>query len=380
LVGEDTQPPPPPHQTRLINRESVREPDRAAKGPTPMLMLFTCEHCGTRIRVDARSQGKRGRCSNCGQVMRIPHIESPAQPHAPAHAHAHAPAPPHATEPAPASEAPFRLSPPEPRPEVFREPPVLVDPAHLHPHIDDEPPSQFELLEEDADPETALPVSPEIQRGLRELAEFQKDQRPYALADTPAKRFFLRWGGESGPAGWLYTKWRAGISHVLRLLRWVDDWAYLISVPFIILAVFGIAIENRGLVHAGAVGVFLANYGRFWADLLAIFVRPFKEGPLHGLAFLFPPYGIYYLATRWDQFQPTFRRLVTSCIPIVLVVLAYAYLPSVNPAVKDVHGVRARLRSGTEELGHEIREDVKRLESKLPSLGRPKTRPAPPAP
>ena len=32
-----------------------------------MLMLFTCEHCGKRIKVDARMQGRQGRCSNCGQ-------------------------------------------------------------------------------------------------------------------------------------------------------------------------------------------------------------------------------------------------------------------------------------------------------------------------
>ena len=312
-----------------------------------MFLVFACEHCGKRIRVDARSQGRRGRCGNCGQVMRIPHVEAPAH------------------TPATAAEAPFRLSPPEPPPEVSRPPPVLEDPAHHERPVDDEEPSRFDLIEEDDDTATAIPASPEIQRGLRELAEFQKDQRPYALADTPGSRSFFGWRGESGPAGWLYAKWRAGVSSILRLLRWVDDWAYLISVPFIVLMIFAVAIASRGLVHLGAVVVVLANYGRFWADVLAVFVRPFKEGPLHGLAFLFPPYGVYYLVTRWDKFQPTFRRILTSCIPIVLVVLAYAFLPGANPAVKDVHGVRARLRSGVEELREEIRDDVREIEGKL---------------
>jgi hypothetical protein len=290
--------------------------------------------------------------------MRIPRVEAPDRGPTTAPARA----------PAPGAEAPFRLSPPEAPPEIFRPPPMLEDPEHPEHHMYDEEPSRFDLIEEDDVSEAAVPAPPEIERGLRELAEFQKDRSPYALADTQTRRSFFGWRAESGPAGWLHAKWRAGVGAVLRLLRWVDDWAYLISVPFLILMIFAIAVANRSLVHLGAVVVVLANYGRFWADVLAVFVRPFKEGPLHGLAFLFPPYGIYYLATRWDKFQPTFRRMVTSCIPIVLVVLAYAFLPVVNPAVQDVHGVRARLRSGVQELRQEIRDDVKELESKLPSL------------
>ncbi len=136
---------------------------------------------------------------------------------------------------------------------------------------------------------------------------------------------------------------------------------------------FAIAIENRGLVHTGAVVVVLANYGRFWTDLLAILVRPFKEGPVHGLAFLFPPYGIYYLWTRWGTFKPTFRRLLTSCLPIVLVVLAYAYLPFINPAAQEAKSFPEKIRSGGRELVNEIRrdvneirEDVRKLKKKTP--------------
>ncbi len=136
--------------------------------------------------------------------------------------------------------------------------------------------------------------------------------------------------------------------------------------------IFAIAVANRSLVHLGAVVVVLANYGRFWADLLAVFVRPFKEGPLHGLAFLFPPDGIYYLATRWDRFQPTFRRMITSCIPIVLVVLAYAFSPVVNPSVKDVQGVGGRFGSGVEERRQEIRDDVRGIEGKFEATRKPR--------
>ena len=66
---------------------------------------------------------------------------------------------------------------------------------------------------------------------------------------------------------------------MLKVFRWVDTWAYLISIPFLILMILGIVAENRPFIHTGAVVVVLANYGRFWADLLAFFIRPFKEGP-----------------------------------------------------------------------------------------------------
>ena len=166
----------------------------------------------------------------------------------------------------------------------------------------------------------------------------------------------------------MYTKWRAGVSSVLKLFRWVDTWAYLISIPFLILMILGIAAENRPLIHTGAVVVVLANYGRFWADLLAFFVRPYKDGPLHGLAFLFPPYTLYYLATRWDHMKKIVRRIAMSCIPIVAVVLIYGFLPSANPEVKDVQGFGAKLEAGKQELDQEIESDLKDLEKKLIKL------------
>jgi len=350
-----------------------------------MLIVFTCENCGKRFQVDERSQGKRGRCSHCGHVMRIPSTAAalPAAPEAPL-----APTPEAATA---TEEAPFRLSPPEPRPMVR---PLLSAPApapepaaqqSVGPHgsvfalaaplpgTPQQPGDhhvRFELLDEDADPASLLPVSPEIARGLRELEEFEKDRRGYNVVGD-RNGFFFRLGN-SRPAGWLYVKWRAAVGSVLKLLRWVDTWAYLISVPFLVLMIFGIVVANRAFVHTGAVVVVLANYGRFWADLIAFFLRPYKDGPLQGLAFLFPPYTVYYLNAHWDRMKPIVRRIATSCIPIVLVVLAYAFLASVNPAAEDVRGVGAKIRAGEQELRKEINSDLRKVKSEIRSLAKPK--------
>jgi hypothetical protein len=347
-----------------------------------MLINFTCENCGKGFSVDEHSHGKRGRCSNCGHVMRIPGALATDR----AHVAAAAPSP----EIKPESEPAFRLSPPEPPPVVGplvppfaeehapaqhpvilqqREPhqfagePGTRQPAAHEPHV------RFELLDDDADRAAIGLVSPADHHVVQEIAEFERDRRGYkVIGDRDGLFSFLGLAG-SGPASWPYVKWRAAVNFVLKLLRWIDTWAYLISVPFIILMVFGITVENLGFVHTGAVVTVLANYGRFWADLLALFVRPYKDGPLQGLAFLFPPYTIYYLATRWSYMKPILRRIATSCIPIVLVVLAYAFLPSINPAVKDASSVAAKIEQGKQELDKEINEHLQKIEKELTDLG-----------
>jgi hypothetical protein len=346
-----------------------------------MLMLFTCEHCGKRIQVDARMQGRRGRCSHCGQEMRIPRVEHPQPPPLPGAEPARSderarsvpsePARSRDHPRAPSADGAFRLSAPEARPEVslahFQQPPVLTEPEELHRHVGDEVPTAFELLAEDGPAGMDALASPEVQRGLRELEEFRKDPRGYQLAEELDSRFF-GWLRGSRPAGWLYTHWRKGVGLILRVLRFIDDWAYLISVPFLILMVFGIAVAQHGLIHTGAVVVVLANFGRFWTDLLSLFVRPFKDGPMHGLMFLFPPYGIYYVASHWDKFKPTFRRMLTSCIPIVLVVLAYAFIPTVDPDVQTSRTIPEKLLRAEQEVVKEAEEGIHEAGQELRSL------------
>ena len=188
----------------------------------------------------------------------------------------------------------------------------------------------------------------------------EKDPRGYAVAEERGG-FFQRLD-RSRPAGWIYVKWRSAVGIVLKLLRWIDSWAYLISVPFVVLMIFGIIAQQQRLVHIGAVVTVVANYGRFWADLLAFFLRPYKDGPIQGLAFLFPPYTFYYLTTHWDRMKPIVRRIATSCIPIILVILAYSYLAWVNPAVKDARGIPAHLEAGNREVNREVGRAVERVE------------------
>jgi hypothetical protein len=343
-----------------------------------MWLSFTCEKCGKRIQVDERFQGKRGRCSSCRHVMRIPRADSERPEQAPEEAPASAPA----------GEPVFRLSPPEPPPLARVEArlqtvePAAPPPQDRHHAVPEHSVHQshpdtdhvwFDLLDDDVDAEDIAAVSPEIKRGLEEIAEFDKDRRGYRVVGERSGPFSYLRVGESGPAHWLYVEWRGGVNSVLRVLRFIDTWAYLLSVPFLMLMIFGVIVESRRFVHTGAAVVVLANYGRFWADLIALFVRPYKDGPLQGLAFLFPPYTIYYLATRWDPMKKILRRIATSCIPIVLVILIYAFVPSVNPEARTAQGLGARLEAGKQELDRDIESDLKGLGKRLIGKGTSET-------
>ena len=49
--------------------------------------------------------------------------------------------------------------------------------------------------------------------------------------------------------------------------------------------------------------------------------------------------------------------------------LAYAFLPSINPAVKDATTVTAKIEQGKQELDKEINEDLEKIEKKLTDFG-----------
>jgi hypothetical protein len=343
--------------------------------------------------VDEKARGRRGRCAHCGHVMRISQNASgePAIAElAPEAALDRVVTPEPAVTPGPAvtpEAATFRLSPPELRPWIHRDLPVPdsepAPPRHdVAPHGSvfgladslakerfdkDEFPSKFELLDDD-DPDALGGVSPEVQRGLREIAEFEKDRGAYDLVSS--RRGFLQRFDRSRPAGWFYVKWRGAVGTLLKLLRLIDSSAYLISVPFLMLMLFGIIVENPGFMHTGAVVVVLANYGRFWTDLLALFIRPYKDGPLQGLAFLFPPYTVYYLTRHWVRVKPIVRRIATSCIPIVLVVLAYAFLPFSSSSVKDLNDIPGRIEAGEQELRKDIGNELRKVEDEVRSFGK----------
>lgn len=71
--------------------------------------------------------------------------------------------------------------------------------------------------------------------------------------------------------------------------------------------------------------------------------------------------------------KPIVRRIATSCIPIVLVVLAYAFLPFSSSSVKDLNDIPGRIKAGEQELRRDIDNELKKVEGEVRSLGKKQT-------
>ena len=74
------------------------------------------------------------------------------------------------------------------------------------------------------------------------------------------------------------------------------------------------------------------------------------------------------------------RRIATSCIPILGVVLIYAIDPSANPDAKNARGVGPRLEAGKHQLDKEIASEFEDLEKKLSNPQKPKEHQSKPEP
>jgi hypothetical protein len=304
------------------------------------MIEFSCEKCGYPFHhVEPQFAGKLGRCKHCGHVMQIPSPTSIP------------------------SAGQFHLKPLEPEPEPGSAPAVEAAHRPVHHEPIEEPHIELVPLVPEDDPARKQHHAPEVEQALREEALLEEDSRPYQInGEYIPPPGFRR---ESRPAGWVVRAWRGSVGGLLKILRWVNDSAYLISIPFVALLLFGFVAEKMWLFHLGAVGIVLANLGKLVADVTYVVVKPFKESPLHGIGFLFPLYTIYYMYTRWKQMKPAFVRLLGSCAPILLVILAYAALPEVNPKIKGNEPVKERLRGSVEEIEEEIKSDVGQVGKKI---------------
>jgi hypothetical protein len=123
--------------------------------------------------------------------------------------------------------------------------------------------------------------------------------------------------------------WRHTVRTVLKNLSWMEEWAYVISIIFLMISVTGMLFEYRPLGYGGAVGVVLSSVILLALGGFEVFVKPFKESPFHGLAFLFlfpPTYMIYYAATRWKAMNRPVRHALGSFVPLAVLILAFVFI------------------------------------------------------
>ena len=262
-----------------------------------MSIVFFCTKCGSRFEVADSAAGRSGRCKRCGHRIQIPE-ESEASRSVAAVAVAEA-----GGEPGAEADGPSWL-------------------ARMG--------SQVGLK----------PLTIERMPGLRKpaprptpLDDDLGDSKPYSLVRAwKPPTDALRIGGK--PAGRVTIGWRRTWGVIQRFFRRVNEFAYLLSVPFLMLMLIGATAQNRGLALLGAQVVVLLNVGRIVAGLANILAVPFREGLATGLLFLFPPYTIKYMIDHWSKLEKPTRRVAAPILTIGLVALAFAFIPSLSGARK----------------------------------------------
>jgi DNA-directed RNA polymerase subunit RPC12/RpoP len=255
-----------------------------------MSIVFFCQSCGARFEIDASAAGRKGRCKQCGQRMIVPKAaELASMTSMPALAAASAGG---QASNLPISAASWLAG---MSGSSVRLAPLTVE---------------------------SMPLG--ARKAASPLDDEPGDSNPYELA---ADRKPRRGRAESKPASAATLLWRNQLTSVIKIFRWINETAYLISVPFLILLLFGVVVRSPHLVQTGAIVVVILNVGRFISGFINLAAIPFRDGIDQGVQFLVPPLTFVYLYNHWNKVKKATRRLVEPILTMGLVALAFTFIP-----------------------------------------------------
>jgi hypothetical protein len=236
-----------------------------------MSIVFFCRSCGGRFEVDPRMAGKQGRCKKCGQRMTVPPAEAAA---------------PKAAEPAMVGVGAGRSA---------GSPPASGWLAGMTSKIGLAP--------------ITIDRMPAFKKPSMFAEDEMADSTPYALA-TPDRKSHGGTGGK--PVSGVRMLWRRQLGMIEKIFRWINQTAYLLSVPFIMILLFAAVTRNRHLAATSATVVVLLNLGRLISGIANLVVIPFRD------------------EITWKRLKKPVRRLVEPVLTIGLVVVAFVFLPSLS--------------------------------------------------
>ena len=165
------------------------------------------------------------------------------------------------------------------------------------------------------------------------------DSKPYALA-KPERRGSGAGGGGSGPAGVVTRVWRGQLGGVQKLFRRISETAYMISIPFLLILLFGAAVSNRSIALFGATVVVLLNIGRLVAGAANLAVVPLRDG------------------IDFEKMKKPLRRVIEPVVTIGLVFLAFIFIPWLSAGQAAGGSIADRIRSGAQALEKDMKGQV----------------------
>lgn len=278
-----------------------------------MAIIFFCQSCGARFEVPPQAAGKKGRCKKCGQEMQVPRAEQLASMAAmPAFAK-------EAVRPAAVSMAAAA-----PAPALSSWLRAAATNVGLSPLTIDRLP----LLGRDQG---------------RSLLDDIGDSKPYLLAGPDP---YAKAARGSNPPNAAVQVWRKETGKIQRLFRWLNESAYLISIPFLFILIFGVATKGRGVALFGATFVVLLNLARIVAGVANLVMVPLRDG----------------LNTR--RMKKPFRRILEPVITIGLVILGFTFIPWLSSERSASGSLADRVKAEAVELKSEMKGELSKTAEK----------------
>jgi hypothetical protein len=165
------------------------------------------------------------------------------------------------------------------------------------------------------------------------------DSKPYVLAEP------IR------PAGGRVTRqdnvavnmWRRQIGGIQKFFRKINQAAYLISVPFLMILIFGAIVKSRQIALFGAAAVVLLNIGRLAAGAANVAFVPLRDG------------------VKVKKLKQPLWRVIEPALTILAVILAFTFIPWLSRGESSSGDVAGRIRSGAQELRQDIKSEVGRV-------------------
>jgi len=300
-----------------------------------MAIHFNCSQCGAPFVVEERLAGRAARCKRCGSRTTIPGIRDAVAAAAPG---GRAVAAVGAGKAAPAV-APGPTKPAAPVIAVAR-PLNWIDAVT----------SQVALA----------PITEQRLSALRKKPTPLDDASfsgLYKLGTAPSLPALK--GARGRSAGAITRTYRHEMFKIQSLFRWLNQSAYLVSVPFLMILLLGVVTNSQSLLALGATVVVALNIGRLLAGMANLLVIPFRDSPIQGVLFLIPPITFIYLYQNWNKARKPVQRIIGPIGTIGLVILAFLIAPYLHGGEKKKGSIKEQLRSGVGSAEAAINRNLK---------------------
>ncbi len=290
-----------------------------------MAIHFNCSQCGAPFVVEERLAGRAARCKRCGSRTTIPGNREAAPAAAPGGQAVAAVAAGAGKGAVAAPPAPQKTAAP-------------VIPAARPLNWIDAVTSQVALA----------PITEQRLSALRKKPTPLDDASftgLYKVMSAPALPALQAARGR--PAGAITRTYRHEMGKIQKLFRWVNQSAYLVSVPFLMILLLGVVTNSQSLLALGATVVVALNIGRLVAGMANLLVIPFRDSPIQGVLFLIPPITFLYLYQNWNKVRKPVQRIIGPIGTIGVVILAFLIAPYLHGGAKEKGSIKQQqVRSG----------------------------------